>query len=254
MKDNCYVEICGGVGNQLFQLAAGYTYSKRYDKNLIIDYTKWSACQGRDVLSYKDNVFKNFQYSSADTNNTIKRYTELRYDYDEIPYIEGDVSLLGYFQSLKYFEEYKDEFISLLNFPHIDISKIPGDKKKIAFHIRRGDYLIHSNIHHVCKTDYFNYFFDFFKDKDCQILVFTDSADHVMTEFSGRDFTLVKSSSDIKELALMSRCDTIVGSNSSFSWWASLMGGMYSYFPSKWFADGRPHKDIYRDDMILKPT
>ena len=249
---NCYVNVKGGIGNQLFQISAGYAYAKKYDKKLIINPSRWNAGQGNHVLSYKDTIFKNFEYETYHTRDVIE-YHEKKFNWDEIPYYPGNIALNGYFQSLKYFEEVKDEFISQLNLPNFVIQKFIGDVD-VAFHIRRGDYLKSSNIHYICKTEYFDYFFDIFGPSDLKktrILVFTDSSDHVLEEFKDKKFHIIRSESDVKELAYMSQCDTIVGSNSTFSWWASLIGGKKCYFPSKWFADGRPHEDIFRKDMIL---
>lgn len=247
---NCYVHPIGGLGNQLFIIAAGYAYAKKHDKKLIIVPDNWKAGQGNSVSSYKDTIFKNFEYGSPPFTTEVIRVHERRFNYDELPFAHGSVSLHGYFQSLKYFEEVKDEFISLLEIPKIDIGYLRGDASLVVgFHIRRGDYLKHKNIHFVCNANYFNHFFDRFKDHS--IKVFTDSPNLILDEFS-QDYHIIHSDSDIKELNYMSYCDIIVGSNSTFSWWASLIGGKNCYFPSKWFADGREHGDIYREDMILK--
>lgn len=147
----------------------------------------------------------------------------------------------------------KDEFISLLDLPDVHIPKFMSRPTYIAFHIRRGDYLKYPDIHHICDTEYFKYFFDFFGPpilKDTRILVFTDSIDHVKQEFSDHIFDIVDET-ELKEFSCMSKCDLIVGSNSTFSWWASLIAGKPCYFPSKWFADGREHQDIFRKDMKL---
>lgn len=241
---NCYVNIIGGVGNQLFQIAAGYAYSKKYDKKLIINPTRWFAGQGTNPAIYKDTIFKNFEYGSLPLTRDVIGIHEKRFNYDELPYHLGNVSLNGYFQSLKYFEEVKDEFISLLNLPEINENL----KIDVGLHIRRGDYLKHPTIHHVCHTDYFEHFFEKFKDRD--IKVFTDDPNHVMNEFARYKFDILKADSDIKELACMTRCDTLVGSNSTFSWWAALIGGKTSYFPSKWFVNNNDATDIYHDKII----
>lgn len=248
---NCYINVKGGLGNQLFQIAAGYAYAKKYDKKLIINPTKWNAGQGNHVLSYKDTIFRNFEYGTPITRDVVE-YHEKKFNYDEIPHYPGNVALNGYFQSLKYFENVENEFISLLNLPEVNVPQIPYISN-IAFHIRRGDYLNYKNIHYVCNTEYFNYFFDYFNPvRSTKIYVFTDSPEIVRHEFSNHlDYSIVSSQSDVRELTFMSKCDTIVGSNSTFSWWASLIGGRRCYFPSKWFADGRPHEDIFRKDMIL---
>ncbi len=249
--NNCYVNICGGVGNQLFQIATGYAYAKKHGKKLIINPYNWSASQGTNPLVYKDSIFKNFEYDKPDEKAIP--INEKRFNYDELPFYEGSVVLNGYFQSLKYFEEYKDEFISLLKLPEVNIPTYPS-VVNIAFHIRRGDYINHAPIHYVCDTNYFNKMFDIFTPeivKGTKIIVFTDSPEIVLEEFKDKEFTIMKSESDIKELAFMSKCDIVVGSNSTFSWWAALIGGNdTNYFPSKWFADGREATDIYHDKII----
>jgi len=250
--NNCYVNVIGGVGNQLFQIAAGYAYAKKHGKKLIINPYNWFAGQGTNPLVYKDTIFKNFEYGNRLTRDVIG-IREKRFNYDELPFHEGSVSLSGYFQSLKYFEEYKDEFISLLNLPEVDSLPRYGDNLNVAFHIRRGDYIVHAPIHYVCKTEYFNKLFDTFTPEDVKgnkIIVFTDSPEIVLEEFKGKEFIIMKSESDIKELAYMSKCDIVVGSNSTFSWWAALIGNKISYFPSKWFQNDREATDIYHDKIF----
>jgi len=241
--NNCYVNVIGGVGNQLFQIAAGYAYAKKYGKKLIVNPNNWFASQGTDPLAYEYTIFKNFEYGNYITED-VTIIQEKRFNYDELPYYDGDVSLNGYFQSLKYFEDVKDEFISLLDLP-----KINDDVKiEVGFHIRRGDYLNHPTIHYVCHTEYFEYFFEKFKNKN--IKIFTDDPNHVINEFAKYKFDILKSSFDIKELACMAKCDTLVGSNSTFSWWAALIGNKTSYFPSKWFVNNSEATYIYHDKII----
>jgi hypothetical protein len=158
---NCYVHPIGGLGNQLFIIAAGYAYAKKHDKNLIIVPDNWNAGQGNHVLSYKDTIFRNFEYGSLPVTRDVIRVHERRFNYDELPFAHGSVSLHGYFQSLKYFEEFKDEFISLLDFGDIPAPNI-YPIVRVAFHVRRGDYLKYPNIHYVCNKEYFDYFFNIF--------------------------------------------------------------------------------------------
>lgn len=247
IMSNCYVKVVGGLGNQLFQIAAGYAYSKKYDKQVVIDAVRWNAGQGNHVFSYKDTIFKNFEYGSADRENTFDIH-EREFNYSELPYYSDNVALNGYFQSLKYFEEYQKDFVDMLNIPKANLEK--PDSKKVAFHIRRGDYLLYPDIHYACKTDYFDRCFELFKDFD--IDVFTDSPNYVLGEFIHQKFNLIQTDSELKDLTLMSRYNNIVCSNSTFSWWASFLGDADKKIivPSKWFMDGRDHGDIYRQNMI----
>jgi hypothetical protein len=239
----CYVALAGGLGNQLFQVAAGYAYSRKYDKNLVLDISKWSAHQGRCPDQYRNNLFHNFKYSTYHTRDAIPIH-EKRFNYDPLPFQHGSVCLHGYFQSLKYFEEYKDDFINLLNLPDVSVD---GD---VAVHIRRGDYLQFANIHLVCGTDYFTY--NISKFPDSKINIFTDSLEQVREEF-GDGLRIVHSDSELKDLTIMSQHDNIICSNSSFSWWASLLGKKKNKIivPKIWFKNFQEHNDIYRNEFII---
>lgn len=251
MKAKCYAKPVGGIGNQLFIIAAGYAYSKKYDKDIVIDADGWATSQGNSCISYKDNIFKNFEYGSAPPE-LVHHISENRFNYDELPFFNDSVTINGYFQSLKYFKDYKDDFISLISLPDIDMPIL--ENQNVAFHIRRGDYLNYKNLHYVCDTDYFNNQFDNFKDY--QVNVFTDSPEYVSEEFKTYNFNLIKSPSDIIDLTIMSNHDNIVCSNSSFSWWASLLGipKKKIIVPDKWFHNFQPHEDIYRPEFIKVPV
>lgn len=248
-KTKCYIDLMGGIANQMFQTATAFSYSKKYDKELILNVSRWHATQGNNPIFYKDDLFKNFKYSLVPYNTVM--YREKNFGYDELPNFEGDINLNGYFQTFKYFQDCKDEFISLLELPDVDISDKSEEKPEVGIHIRRGDYMNFSKRLHVCNTEYFKYFFE--KYKDCDIKVFTDSKRDVYEEFKEYNFKIIDLNSDIKELTRMSKCDIIVGSNSTFSWWASLLGNKECYFPSVWFADlpREYYEDIYRDDMNI---
>jgi len=241
---NVYIKLQGGLGNQLFQVACGYAYAKKYGKQLILDDIGWSASQGNNPKSYRDTIFKNFEYIKNIPRTTVT-YTEPRFNYTEIPKYDFDVSLSGYFQSLKYFEDCVEEFIDLLDYP-----KFGTFEDSVAVHVRRGDYLQHSHIHYVCDTDYFKRNLERFSDK--KIHIFTDSKDFVSKEFWDLDVKIVNTYSDLTDMAAMAYHPNIICSNSSFSWWASLLGVKKDKIivPPIWFKNYENHEDIYRQEFI----
>jgi len=242
-----YIKTIGGLGNQLFQVAAGASYAYATAKGFYIDDSQWFGHQGVSCAEYKHNIFQNFKYKESPTENcyTLK---EKKFNHSIIPYYKEDVILSGYFQSLKYFTDYPQEFKNTLVFPKVKTDFL--DKNNVAFHIRRGDYLQFRNVHYVCDTEYFDKCFDMFKGY--QINVFTDSPEYVLEEFKHQEFNLIQTSSELNDLTLMSLHDNMVISNSSFSWWASFLGKKKERIisPSKWFADGREATDIFRDEFI----
>jgi len=244
-----FVKLVGGLGNQLFQVAAGYSYSKKYDTEFYIDSSTWVGGQGRNGYEYKDTIFKNFKFSN-DYPRSVILYQEPKFNFSEIGRLKMErysLCLNGYFQSIKYFEDYQDEFKKKLTLAKVDTSFIK--EKNVAFHIRRGDYLYYKDIHHICDTNYFNKCFEMFEGY--QINVFTDSPNYVLEEFKDKDFNLIKTRSELNDLILIGMHDNVVCSNSTFSWWGSFLGKRKEQIivPSKWFLDGRDHEDIYRKDM-----
>lgn len=253
-KSKTFATLVGGLGNQLFQAAAAYAYAKTYGKELILDFSDWTVSHGspgKSPKTYKNSIFQKFDYIEFAT----KGYTDIfesRFNFDFLPYYAGDVKLHGYFQSLKYFETFKEEFISQLVLPDVDSDFI--EEKNVAFHIRRTDYLIQRHIHFICDTEYFKKQFEAFDGY--QINVFTDDPEAVSTEFNDYKFNIIQGANELSDLQLLSQHDNIVASNSSFSWWASLLGKPKQNIivPDIWFKNFENHDDIYRSNFTRVPV
>lgn len=250
MSNNCYISLAGGVGNQLFQIAAAYAYSVEHNKKLILDFSEWSGSQGNHPSIYKNTLYRKFEFGVHPEET--KEYVEPCFNYSKIPVFTGDVNLRGYFQSFKYFKHVVSEFLSLIEVPKINCSS-KRLENVVAWHVRRGDYLIHKDIHHVCTADYFlgamKTFFPTYK-----VHIYTDAPRFVVDEFKdiGFEYNIIKTKNEIQDLYMLGVYDNIICSNSSFSWWGSLLGCKKSKIvvPNIWFKNFQDHNDIYRPDFI----
>jgi hypothetical protein len=85
--------------------------------------------------------------------------------------------------------------------------------------------------------------------------VFTDSPDYVRNEFQTSNFKYYNWNTELEDLALMSQYDKIICSNSSFSWWASLLGVKKKQIvvPDVWLI-GQDCSDFYRPEMTILRT
>jgi len=128
------VRLIGGLGNQLFILAHGYSL----DRNIRIDTSKWYAGQGYHPDSYRNTIFKNFTFG------------------------KGDPIPKGYYQGLKYCGSVIDEFVDKLEVVSKRIDKV-------AVHVRRGDYI--GTRFEVCDESYYRKAMSLFSD---QFTIFTD--------------------------------------------------------------------------------
>jgi len=168
--------LSGGLGNQLFQVFATISYSIQYKYRCIFPREKNTP--GVTVRpTYWTNFLSSLSSFTTFQNNMISneeiyrmpRISHFQHHYIEIPSNnrQNDVCLSGYFQSYKYFENYKSTIFSLL--------KIESQRQKvkneypeyfsledsnlhiISMHFRIGDYM-HLQTHHniLLKTYYEN--------------------------------------------------------------------------------------------------
>lgn len=204
-------QLIGGLGNQLFILAHGYKLAKEQGKELVIGTSKWDTSQGEYPETYKDTMYKNFEFG------------------------RGEPIPVDYYQGLKYFEPYGDEFVKKLNIPAYKTDRV-------AVHIRRGDYLKYHK-HNVCTKEYYDRAMDMF---DAEFTIFTDDIEYAEKNYSEH---LINLSPPRLALAYMASHKAVICSNSSFSWWASYIGGCKTIVPDRWY-NGKEDKDIYRPEMI----
>lgn len=243
---NCYVSLAGGIGNQLFQVAAGYAYARDHSKTLYLYTGSWSGGQGSHPNNYRNSIFKNFKFTQ-NIPDSFNDYHEPQFNYTKLPEAKGSIKLNGYFQSLQYFEGYSEEFKDLLKFKELDTEFL--QEGAVGAHVRRGDYLNYPDIHLVCGTEYFLKNLEGYP----QINIFSDSLERTQLEFSNLDCNYIKSNSELSDLYLLSQHENLVCSNSSFSWWASFLGVPKKKIivPSVWLKNNPNHQDIYRKDFTI---
>ena len=96
------VNLKGGVGNQLYQIAAAYSLAKDNNSEFFLnaDYKGLTAMQGKNPKTYKDSLYKNFTWKQSKPEFT---YTEKEFRYNKIPFIPHSLAIDGYFQSYLYF-------------------------------------------------------------------------------------------------------------------------------------------------------
>ena len=105
-----YIEIMGGLGNQLFQIFTGIAYSLENRIPFKINATKFDNVSPLDNISKRPTYWSNFladlsKFTCPNHQFTIPAYIEkIHFRFKKIPLINQDFKLHGYYQSYKYFD------------------------------------------------------------------------------------------------------------------------------------------------------
>ena len=251
------VDIMGGLGNQLFQIMTAFAYSKKYRNHLIIKRESHSpSCTYRNV--YWNNFLEGLQKYLINGNIDLPVYNEKSFEYNELPKISesDDIKLSGYFQSYKYFHEYKSEFLAEIDW----YAKRDAVKSKItdvnlgdmvSLHFRIGDFKNLEN-HPIMPMEYYinaikyiearesNVKILYFCEEDDKDFVFNNYINPLRTIFENITFTQTKNKlEDWEQMIAMSLCKHHIIANSTFSWWSAyLADDKYKKlicYPDIWF-------------------
>ncbi|MEO8948272.1 MAG: alpha-1,2-fucosyltransferase [Mucilaginibacter sp.] len=260
-------QIKHGLGNQLFQYAAGLSLARHLNAKLLLDL---------DVTSYETDFrrelcLKYFEIDDITTELKPKYedivfnlYIEPHFHFDNNFYNSSNFTYLsGYWQTDKYFIGIKEEIMRKFcvrheYIAHLDIDRLKFDDfNSINLHIRRGDYA-HDTFLGILSMDYYyraiTYFINHFEN--VRFYIFSDDiqwvkknlnlkADHI---FISGDYT----KNSIEDFYLMQQCKHHIIANSTFSWWAAWLCKYQQkriIAPTKWFME-REDADI--KDLIPK--
>ncbi len=247
-KDKVTVNLKGGLGNQLFQILAGYNYAKVHDKEFFIDYNnKFHASQGNTPSTYKNNLFENIPENKIDSSFNL--YNEPSFEYNKIPFIDGNVLLEGYFQSDYYFD--KDD-LDIISFSSLKskIEKIDNfiDDDTVGIHVRGGDYKLYSK-HNIINHQYYNDSTNLFKNS--KFYAVTDDKNYA-NQLLPDEVKIIDGGDEIGDFLFLTRCKNLIISNSTLSWFASYFNKKnIIVVPSRWFNDNTNTEGLYRKEFKI---
>ena len=232
----------GGLGNQMFQIAATYSLALDNNDDCCFDFNKGFFVQQLPT-TYLDNLFRKLKYGTLPNMNI---YSEKDFSYNTIPY-SNNICLDGYFQSEKYFNHNRKQILDLFNLD-TDI-KLPVSGETVSLHIRRGDYINMPDFHPVCSLDYYQEALSKFNDKEYTFIIFSDDIEWCKQNFDD-NFIISDGKTDYEDMWLMSLCTHNIISNSTFSWWSAWLNkndNKKVIAPKKWFGSAISHNtmDLY---------
>jgi hypothetical protein len=257
------IRILGGLGNQMFQYAAGRALSRSVEQPLLLDlrgFEGYALHQGFELgrifatpmnAASAGDVIKMLGWRAPDLVRKVLKRTQssvLRGEHLAIEphfkYWDGVRTggapryLMGYWQSEMYFKDYAEtirsdfRFRTPLDNTSCEIEKRILTTDAISLHVRRGDYLTHAataKILSACSLDYYNAAMNYISERvrTPHFFVFSDDMEWVKSNLSiPFNKTYVEhnqGAASYRDMQLMHKCRHHVIANSSFSWWGAWL-------------------------------
>lgn len=266
------VRLHGGLGNQMFQYAAGKALSLKRNEQLKIDISMFKTYKLR---SYELSVFQSINHKSIVMPCIIIRFYKLlakicrriavvlddKNDLINMNIKTNNIFLDGYWQSDKFFDAYSSEIrgdltlcADILNDIEKTILDEINEANSVSVHVRRGDYVTKQGrmVYYECDSEYYSAAQSLINrfSSNPKFYVFSDDIewvkDNIDFKYSCEYVELSKERSSAITMLLMSRCKHNIIANSSFSWWSAWINSNKDKIvvaPKQWFVDGRKTKN-----------
>ena len=258
--------IKGGLGNQMFQYAAGYALSRRLGVAMQVDLSFYDKQDKRKFeLAELCIDFEIHSSVSSDSRSKKARFWHKR-DAMEQSYVEPfacyDISfdalqspclIDGYFQSELYFETYRKDITrqyrpkeKITERNKAYLARIKSSACSVAVHLRRGDYLDQkiASVHGVLTDDYYENAIKVLSSMvgvDYELFIFTDDPLFARDKWGADKTVVIVEGNDgcpVNDIYLMSACHHNIIANSSFSWWGAWLNqrkDKITIAPRQWF-------------------
>jgi hypothetical protein len=258
-----YVRLTDGLGNQMFQYAAGRALAERRGTRVSVDVSSYR--DPRNWRYYRLCHFPRLRLRPLPAQYLTHSLQRLRRPKDarthvmtglgfdpQVNHLPDWTYLCGYFASEQYFKDNADLVRSLFDVSGFlwasdvtHVETLAQGRPLVSMHVRRGDY-VGNDLFEIGNLD------SFYREALRQIL--SDAGDACILAFSDdpvwcagwavvRDFGASVISgpprSAFQDLALMASCRHHVIPNSTFGWWAAWLASdpvKTVHLPSQWLS------------------
>jgi hypothetical protein len=287
-------QLNGGLGNQMFQYVLGRVLALKHNTDLHFDLSLFIKHQSHLTTKrqYELNPFnlpvkiatpdlvEKFRQSHT-FKALINRYLSLNLNLSSDKYINesgqkfqpeilklpDNIYLSGYWQTEKYFIDYRDQIIkdfskrkSPVSLKNKQIKSGIENCHSVSVHIRRGDYITNKSAkayHGTCSISYYQKAMKLIEKtvKNPKYYIFSDDPEwtknNIKPEHQAIYISHNKGIDCHEDMRLMSRCKHNIIANSSFSWWGAWLNQNVKKIviaPQQWFLN----KSVNQKDIIPK--
>jgi hypothetical protein len=257
----------GGLGNQMFQYAAGASLAARWNRQLFVDDSWYRRTFNESVMTRREFLLDQFpQLSNIDRKYPMAMPKLLRriksgisgeqWFEDSHGFMKFEESnkhkicrLHGYWQDPRYFIDQRELIRDAFTLNFIEMrnsnSLLPeiSEYSSLGIHVRRGDYVTlpdRAGQPRPLSLNYYNQAIELatLHRQIESIYIVSDDPAWCAEHFTGDRFHIVENkNSTMEDFAILQTCEHIVMSNSTYSWWASWSGrseNQLAIFPKDW--------------------
>jgi len=274
-------KLCGGLGNQLFQIFTVIAYAINYSKPFFFlnNHQLGNGSNGSTIRYTYWETFLSRLKPFLKSMNEIPQLLfiiEKDFGFQELPEnfkTNYGTLLVGYFQSPKYFSNFKGTICNLLK---IDLKKITVKNKvninfdnvdSISIHFRFGDYKKYPTIYTLLTDKYYinalNFVMKKLEPKKEKLVLYfcennsIDEVEEIINNLKPifQDIKFIRANPELddwEQMLLMSLCQHNIIANSTFSWWGAYLNSNITKivcYPDEWF---RPEANKDTSDLFLK--
>lgn len=257
------VRLLGGLGNQMFQYAAGRALAARHGVSLKLDLSAFSAyplrtyrlhqfcieaelaegsevarATGRHLRGLRRRLHGAIEGRRPYHRRRVIRERHFHHDPD-LARVGPDAYLIGFWQSEKYFAGIRDLLLQELavreppDAANLRMLERIEAVDSISLHIRRGDYVTeerNQRLYGSCSMSYYESALEVVGSAidEPHVFVFSDDIPwaraHLRAPYPVTFVDHNGEQRDHDDMRLMSRCAHHITANSSFSWWGAWLG------------------------------
>lgn len=231
-------QLQGRLGNNFYQIATCIAYAKRHGMKYFIPDESPHMPGRKNVFTIQDTYTGKLPVTLECVREITREDGQRKSGIYESINKKSCAALMGYWQSFKYFDDYREDVIKAFGLPY---KKNEG----VSIHVRRGDYLKLAAFE-VLPMEYYEKCISFFKEKGYKkFIVFSDDIAWCKQQFKDDaiEFVFREGCSELEDFIAMSCCEHDIVANSSFSFaaaWLNQNPGKIVLCPDKsycWFND-----------------
>ena len=252
---NIFIRTRGGLGNQLFQAAAGLQLSKELN-NSPLDIIFYTKLHNRYLLkkNYNINDDRSFMLDRLELfkNKNFKRDVNIKFS-DLI--FKSKLPLLYYKFLYQYFKthfklgknfyldgyfiknsDFSNEFKYIKKFMYQHLTSQP--KYSCGVHVRAGDYLL-TKQRQLCSKMYYKVCMGYMRQFHCikKFMIYTENINYALKLIPEEyiDDCLFFSGSEEEDFINLCSHDFLISANSTFSWCAGAIGKSKCFIGTEYF-------------------